>query len=319
MSELEHIATIVTQELAAFEQEYAEQMHSSVELANNVGKYITRHKGKLIRPLLTMLSAGASNGTVDDHIVHMAVALELLHNSSLIHDDVVDNSNLRRGMPTINSYLGNKVAVLCGDLYLAKVMSLLCAYANTAEMAVINRTAIEMSEGELLQQQTCRITNLDEANYIVTIDKKTASLMAACCEIGSISKNNTDYTKQLKEFGVHYGRAFQMHDDMLDYMPMANTGKPYGNDIQEKKITLPLLCFLRQTSESRRNAIMEILQQNTIDEIAATQIVAEVADSEALHEVQEHIDIESALALEQLSILPPSKYKNGLQAMIQLL
>ena len=266
-----------------------------------------------------MLSAGASNGTVDDHIVHMAVALELLHNSSLIHDDVVDNSNLRRGMPTINSYLGNKVAVLCGDLYLAKVMSLLCAHANTAEMAVINRTAIEMSEGELLQQQTCRITNLDESNYIVTIDKKTASLMAACCEIGSISKNNTDYTKRLKVFGVHYGRAFQMHDDMLDYMPMANTGKPYGNDIQEKKITLPLLCFLRQTSESRRESIMNMLHQNTIDEITATQIVAEVADSEALLEVQKHIDIESALALEQLSKLPPSKYKNGLQAMIQLL
>ena len=319
MSDLERIAKIVAKELANFEQEYSKQLHSSVELANSVGKHLDSHKGKMIRPLLTMLSAGASKGIVEDHIVHMSVALELLHNSSLIHDDVVDNSDLRRGMPTINSYLGNKVAVLCGDLYLAKVMTLLCNYANPAEMSVVNRTAVEMSEGELLQQQTSRTQNFDKKNYISTIDKKTASLMAACCEIGSIGENTSEVSRRLRDFGLHYGRAFQMHDDMLDYMPTAQTGKPYGNDIQERRITLPLICMLQQASSTRRDAIMEILHRDTIDEVFATQIVAEVADSNALSVVQQHIDQEKQLALEQLSELSPSEYKDGLQEMVRML
>lgn len=314
MTVLAQITNIVAPQIEAFEKEYADQLKSSVTLANTITDYLNKRRGKQLRPLLTLLSAGACQGEISQHSIKMAVAMELLHNSSLIHDDVVDDSSLRRGIPTVNNTWGNKIAVLSGDFYLAKVMTLLCRHASPEEMEVVNGTAVSMSEGELLQQQTAHSLNLDESNYIATIEKKTASLIAACCEIGCLAGKKNDYTENLRQFGLHFGLAFQMRDDMLDYMPEANTGKPYGNDLQERKMTLPLLNYLAMTDPSRKEILLKQIADG-VDEIIAMQIVAEVSHSGAMEKTQSRINTEVSTAIDALKPLPDSIYK---QAMIDL-
>lgn len=318
MTDLAQITHIVAPQLEAFEREYADQLHSSVKLANTITDYLNTRRGKQLRPLLTLLSAGACQGEITQHSIKMAVAMEMLHNSSLIHDDVVDESSLRRGIPTVNNTWGNKIAVLSGDFYLAKVMTLLCRYASTEEMDVVNGTAVSMSEGELLQQQTAHSLNLDEENYIATIEKKTASLIASCCEIGSLAGDNKGYASLLRTFGLHFGLAFQMRDDMLDYMPEANTGKPYGNDIQERKMTLPLINYLATADPSRKEMLLKQIADGA-DEIIAMQIVAEISHSAAMQKTQERINSEIAVAIEAISPLPDSIYKQALIDLATLL
>lgn len=308
---------ILAEPLATFERIYAEQLSTSVSLIDDINKQVTQQKGKQLRPMLTMLSAGACLGEITERKIYLAVALEMLHNSSLIHDDVVDESAIRRGMPTTNSRWGNKIAVLFGDFYLSKVMYLLCQYATHEEMAIVNNTAIEMSEGELLQQQNSLTTDLRRQSYFSTIYKKTASLLSTCCRVGQWSEKGN--AVDLKDFGMHFGMAFQMRDDLLDYLPTSITGKPQGNDILERKMTLPLIYFMDRADEVNRKATMDLIDRKDIDDILLMQILTQVERSGALQATAADIDKEIDLALESLSPLEASPYKEGLVSLTESL
>lgn len=316
---LQPIQNIVAEQLSAFADEYRRQLQSSVTIINSINDYLTQRKGKMLRPLLTLLSAGAAHGSIADYKIQMAVALEMLHNSSLIHDDVVDESSLRRGMETVSHRWSNQIAVLAGDFYLAKVMHLLCLHASYEERDIVSRTAIEMSEGELLQQQASRNIDLSEENYMDTIYKKTASLMASCCEVGAWSSTPLSAAPSLREYGRLFGLAFQMRDDILDYSPETETGKPCGNDIKERKMTLPLIYFFHQTSSSIQQRLSALLKQPFIGDEEASEVVDMVHRSSALEQTRQTIRKVVDQAIAQLHSLTPSPYRDGLHQLTALL
>ena len=316
---LQAIQNIVAEPMKAFDDGYRRQMQSSVTIINDIGEYLSQRKGKMLRPLLTLLAAGVANDTVADTKVQMAIAMELLHNSTLIHDDVVDESDRRRGMETICHRWSNQIAVLCGDYYLAKVMHLLCLHASYEERDIISRTAIEMSEGELLQQQSSRDTNMSETQYLETIYKKTASLMASCCEVGAWNDRDASMSKRLREFGRLFGLAFQMRDDVLDYCPEAQTGKPCGNDIKERKMTLPLIYYYHTASNEEQQQLLRLLQQGDITDEEAARMVSNVHDSDAIRLTQKKISETTEQARQLLETLPHSPYRDGLMQLTDFL
>jgi len=305
------IPPIIASAMAEFERLMAQQLHTEVKLINDISRELSQRKGKQLRPMLTLLSAGATMGHVPSKKIMLAVAMELLHNSSLIHDDVVDESDMRRGMPTLNAMWGNKIAVLFGDFYLANVMSLLCTHAEKEEMNIINQTAVEMSEGELLQQQNSINKDLSLDAYRSTIFKKTASLLSACCQIGQYGNDNQEGV-DLKRFGYHFGMAFQMRDDLLDYSPKANTGKPFGNDLREHKMTLPLILFMQRASEGERAMVNRLLQKKELDDIEVMQVISSAEKNGAIEATKAYIQQEVNEALACLSPLHESEYKEAL-------
>lgn len=298
--------------MAEFESIYAQQIASTVSLINDINSHFAQQQGKHLRPMLTLLSAGVASGSVVQNKVSLAVAMELLHNSSLIHDDVVDESDLRRGQSTINNRWGNKIAVLCGDFYLSNAVNLLCQHACAEELRIVSRTAREMSEGELIQQQSSHRRDFGIDTYRNTIYKKTASLISTCCEIGAFTPQDTVPTDTLRNFGTHFGMAFQMLDDMLDYMPNTNTGKPHGNDIKEFKTTLPLILYMKQASEDEQRLVVELFKEGYVSDTDAQQLIGKVTDSGALDQAAQAVAQEVCLAHDALKTLPESPYKEEL-------
>lgn len=312
---LEEIEHIVEQPLSRFRSTYKLALASEVEIIGLIGNQLYERHGKQLRPLLLMLSAGAS-GAAFDGKDQLAVAIELLHNSTLLHDDVVDESNMRRGQPSIRSQYGNKAAVLCGDYFLAKVMLLLNEYNDRDVNRIMDHTVMEMSTGELLQQHRSLQLDEDLSHYRDTIYRKTASLMGACTELGALSTNWRD---QLRDFGHHFGMAFQLRDDILDYTPSTIFGKPVGNDLKEHKMTLPFIIYLHHQPTSTRTAIMTLLRNGDFNESNMAGIVAAVAASDALDICQRYVVEELEQAAKLLQPLPDSEYKKGLLMLLQFL
>ena len=241
-SELKYIKAPIEQELKVFEEKFRESMRSKVSLLDTIMTYIVKRKGKQMRPLLVMHSAKLF-GEINEVTYRGAALVELLHTATLVHDDVVDDSNMRRGFFSINALWKNKIAVLVGDYLLSK--GLLLSLKNKDHLALeILSTAVEqMSEGELLQMEKSRKLDITEEVYFDIITKKTASLLASCCAIG-VASNNADpgLLKKVKSMGESIGIAFQIKDDLFDYGDN-NVGKPTGIDIMESKMTLPIdLC-----------------------------------------------------------------------------
>lgn len=321
---LKEIQQIVSDQLSAFDNAYRTQLHSTIDIINDINHYLSQRKGKMLRPLMLYLSAGASLGTIPTYKTTMAVALEMLHNSSLIHDDVVDESDRRHNQSTVNHQWSNQIAVLAGDYYLAQVMHLLCQQASPDERDIVSLTAIAMSEGELLQQQTSRQHSVDTNTYLDTIYKKTASLMATCCEIGAYGTTQTDdtgtpLTQVLREYGRLFGMAFQIRDDLMDYMPAAQTGKPCGNDIKERKMTLPLIYFLQEATADARHYIEHLLQYPLISDNDTVEVVNLVGHSNALTRTREAIDHYRQQARHMATLLKPSTFRQGLLMLTDLL
>ena len=301
--------------MADFRKTFKGLIASPIEVIQKVTDQLTQTKGKQLRPMLMLLANAASGGN-NPRVSQLATAMELLHNATLIHDDVVDESELRRGQPSVNKVWGNKVAVLCGDYYLAQVMMLLNQYDDSEVTFIVNQTVIDLSEGELLQQGNTNRKDTSMAHYMGTIYKKTAALIAACCELGGI---HTPYRDLLREFGRLYGMAFQMRDDLLDYHSSKETGKPTGNDIKEKKMTLPLLCFLEQATEEQTHRVMEILDQDEVSDEEVNEIAQMVRQSEALNTAYHLMCIQLEQAVEQCRQLPDSTYKEALLGLCDFL
>ncbi len=311
----DEIEKIVEEPLSRFRATYQTSLHSDVSVINCIADQLAHNHGKQLRPLLMMLSAGAS-GASFNKLEHLAVAMEMLHNATLLHDDVVDDSDLRRGQPSIRKQFGNKVAVLCGDYYLAKVMMLLTDYNNTEVNHIVDSTVMAMSSGEILQQQRSKQLDGDIQHYRDTIFRKTASLMSACTELGALG---TPWQEKMKAFGLHFGMAFQLRDDLLDYMPHNSTGKPTGNDLKEHKITLPLIVYLQNADEKRQQEIMDILKQETICDETLMQLIKEIANEHTLSLADEFINNEIKQAESILATIPHNRYKDGFFALMQFL
>ncbi len=254
---------VISKELALFEVHFREAMKSRVALLDRIMQYIVRRKGKQLRPMFVLLSAKLG-GDINESSYRAASLVELLHTATLVHDDVVDEANERRGFFSINGLWKNKIAVLVGDYLLSKGLLLSLDNKDHRVLQLLSTAVRLMSEGELLQLEKSRKLNLDEKIYYEIIGGKTASLLASSCAAGaSTTFENDDAIEKMRLFGEKVGMAFQIKDDLFDYSSEA-IGKPTGNDIKEKKLTLPLIYTLNNCDAALRKKIIYIIKnQNT--------------------------------------------------------
>jgi octaprenyl-diphosphate synthase len=261
MSSLNKIKQPINEELKKFENTFQQIMKSKVPLLNIITNFILQKKGKQMRPLLVFLSAKLLNEITSS--THTAAALiEILHTATLIHDDVVDDSYERRGYFSINALWKSKIAVLIGDYLLAQGLLLAINQNEYEVLRIVSNAVKEMSEGEILQIRQSRKLSITEEQYYEIIRKKTAALISACAACGAKSVGASDADVQrMAQFGENIGIAFQIKDDLLDYQVKALTGKPSGNDLKEKKITLPLIYSLQHSSDQERKNILSIINK----------------------------------------------------------
>ncbi len=313
---LSEISQPIKTELEDFERLFKKSMKSSVGLVDLIAKYIIRQKGKKIRPLLVLLSAKLSGG-VSERSYRGAVLVELLHTATLIHDDVVDNADKRRGFWSINAIFKNKAAVLMGDYLLSRGLMIAVEGKDFDFLGVITNAVKRMSEGELLQIQKTRKLDIDEETYFKVISDKTASLLETCCMIGSMSSSdNAEYHQSMKNFGESIGMAFQIRDDILDYEGSSKIiGKPVGGDIKEKKITLPLIYSLKKVSKGEADQIRRMIKNNNGQD-HTRRIIEFVRSNGGIDYALKTAHAFSEKAKESLKIFPDSPSKIALEGLV---
>ncbi len=317
MSVLDRIKLPVAREMAEFEAYFSKTMQSEVPLLKIILNYIIRRKGKQMRPLLVFLTAGL-NGKISESSYVAATFIELLHTASLVHDDVVDNANERRGALSINALWNSKIAVLVGDYLLSQGM-LISVEKNRFDMLEIVSEAVKsMSEGELLQLQKSRKLNIREEDYFKIIISKTAALLSACTACGAKSVTDDQEIIQLmKEFGENIGIAFQIRDDILDYEGTGLTGKTPGNDIKEKKITLPLIHALEQAPSSKRKHILGIVKSRKKTKSEILEVISFVSDYGGIEYAEVKMNQYRDKALAILDSYPDTEFKDSLREFVK--
>jgi len=315
-SQLSQISQPIKSELDKFNQIFRESLRSKVGLVDLVTRYIIRQKGKKVRPLLVLLSAKVCGG-INERSYRGAVLVELLHTATLVHDDVVDNADKRRGLWSINKVFKNKIAVLMGDYLLSKGLLISMEGKDYDFLEVITDTVKRMSEGELLQIQKTRKLDIDEETYFRVISDKTASLIETCCTIGAMSAStDPEYISAMKEFGKNLGISFQIRDDVLDYEgSLSVTGKRTGGDIKEKKITLPLIYSLNQVSKVRATEIRKIIK-NGKDKPKVDLVINFVKENNGIDYAVGQARKYAASAKDALKKLPDSQSKLALEALV---
>ncbi|MGB5289620.1 MAG: polyprenyl synthetase family protein [Ignavibacteriaceae bacterium] len=315
-SQLSEISKPIKNELETFNQFFRESLKSKVGLVDLVTRYIIRQKGKKIRPLLVLLSAKVCGG-INERSYRGAVLVELLHTATLVHDDVVDNADKRRGLWSINKVFKNKIAVLMGDYLLSKGLLIAMEGKDYDFLEVITNTVKQMSEGELLQIQKTRKLDIDEETYFKVISDKTASLIETCCTIGAMSASSDKaYISAMKDFGKNLGISFQIRDDILDYDgKLSVTGKRAGGDIKEKKITLPLIYSLNQVSPGKAAEIRKIIK-NGKDKPEVDTVIEFVRNNNGIDYAIGKSRTYSQYAKEALTKLPDSQSKLALEALV---
>ncbi len=272
MGQLTKIKSPVSEDLSRFNLLFSKTMKSKVPLLDIITNYVLKRKGKQIRPLFVFLTAKMI-GEVNSSTYTAATLIELLHTATLIHDDVVDDSYERRGFLSINALWKSKIAVLLGDYLLAKGLLISVENKEYKILEIVSEAVKEMSEGELLQIQKSRKLNISEEEYFEIIRKKTAALIASCTASGarSVTADNT-IINQMKDFGIKIGMAFQIKDDLFDYEKTTITGKPRGNDIQEKKLTIPLIASLAKASPSERKEVLKLINRKSSKRLTHNKI-----------------------------------------------
>jgi octaprenyl-diphosphate synthase len=278
MSVLTGIKRPVESQMAEFEAYFSRTMHSEIPLLNIILNYILRRKGKQMRPLLVFLTAKL-NGEIAESTYIAATCIELLHTASLVHDDVVDDADERRGSLSINALWNSKIAVLLGDYLLSTGMHICVEKSRYDMLEIISEAVKSMSEGELLQLQKARKLNIKEEDYYKIIISKTAALLSACTACGAKSvTEDPEIIQIMKEFGENIGVAFQIRDDILDYEGTGITGKAVGNDIKEKKITLPLIHALEQCANSKKKQILNIVRKKKKSRSEISEVIRFVSE-----------------------------------------
>lgn len=312
MPELSEIREPVRKEMAQFEAYFGKTMRSEIPLLKIILNYIFRRKGKQMRPLLVFLTAKL-NGQISESTYIAATFIELLHTASLVHDDVVDDAHERRGALSVNALWNSKIAVLVGDYMLSRGL-LISVEKNHYDMLEIVAEAVKsMSEGELLQLQKARKLNIKEEDYFKIISSKTAALIAACTACGARSATDDPETIQLmKEFGENIGIAFQIRDDLLDYEGNGLTGKAPGNDIKERKITLPLIYALEQSKLFQRKKILSIVRNRKKTRTEIAEVINFVNDHRGMEYAELKMNQYRDKALAILDSYPDSEAKKSL-------
>lgn len=301
---------LIETELALFEKKFKEAVKSNAFMLDRIMDYVVKRKGKQIRPMFVFLSARLC-GQVNDSTYRAASLVELLHTATLVHDDVVDDSLERRGFFSVYALWKNKISVLVGDYLLAKGLLLSLDNNDFEILKLLSDAVRKMSEGELLQMEKARALNLDESVYLEIINFKTASLLSSACGAGAWSASESrELTKKMQVFGEKVGMAFQIKDDLFDYTSQ-NVGKPTGNDIKEKKLTLPLIYTLNNIDKKTRREIIYIIKNENTRKEKVAYIVDEVIKAGGIDYTIEKMNQFKQEALDILSTFPPSETREG--------
>ncbi|MFK8268229.1 polyprenyl synthetase family protein [Capnocytophaga cynodegmi] len=318
MKVISQIKEPIRQEMELFEQKFRDSMSSRVALLNRITYYIVNRKGKQMRPMFVFLVAKmVSGGNVEERTYRGASVIELIHTATLVHDDVVDDSNKRRGFFSINALWKNKIAVLVGDYLLSKGLLLSIDNSDFDLLRIISVAVREMSEGELLQIEKARRLDIVESVYYEIIRQKTATLIAACCAMGacSVIPDDEETIEKMRLFGEYIGMAFQIKDDLFDYTE-ESIGKPTGIDIKEQKMTLPLIYTLNTCTEKERKWIINSIKNHNKDKKRVREVINLVKEKNGLAYAEEKMREFQQKALEILSKFPDSEYKNALILMV---
>ncbi|MBQ8529583.1 MAG: polyprenyl synthetase family protein [Parabacteroides sp.] len=313
MKDRSNIEQPVAVEFKRFNDEFAASLRSETTRLQSAIDQILKASGKHVRPLLVLLAAKACGG-VTENTINSAVFLELLHTATLIHDDVIDETKQRRGVPSLNAIFDNRVSVLVGDYVLSSALIRSIQTGNLKIIGIVSGLGRDLSEGEIKQLETAEESIIDEACYMQVIRKKTAMLLSACAEIGAISANASDeMVKKCRDFGEYLGYSFQIKDDIFDYFKEANIGKPTGNDIREGKVTLPLLYALRtakQTEEVER--YLRIIKEKDFSTENIEELIAFAKANGGIEYAEKRMFEFRDKAVEVLLTLPESDARDSL-------
>lgn len=299
----------------AFEPKFRSYMASNVALLDRITYYIIKRKGKQLRPMLVFLTAKML-GETNESTYRGAALIELMHTATLVHDDVVDDSDQRRGFFSLNALWKNKVAVLVGDYLLSKVLLLSVENEEYQLLKIVSTAVREMSEGELLQIEKARRLDITEDIYFEIIRQKTASLIASCCGTGaaSVTKDQETINKMIA-FGEALGIAFQIKDDLFDYETEAKTGKPTGIDIKEQKMTLPLIYALQNSSKKDKRFMINVVKRHNRNRKKVEQVMQMVKQTGGMQYAQKRMNEYHQKALDILKSFPEGEAKSSLVAL----
>ena len=311
------IQALMKNELDQMNKILVNRLDSNVDLINQMSHYIISSGGKRIRPLLLLLCARANDYDGDYHY-SMAVVIELIHTATLLHDDVVDQSTTRRGQETANELWGNAPSVLVGDFLYSRAFEIMVEPNSMEIMKILSKATNQISEGEVLQLLNIKNANVTQKEYYRVIERKTACLFKAACQIaGILSNSNQKVIEAMGKFGMHLGNAFQIIDDTLDYESDSNIiGKEVGDDLSEGKVTLPMIYALEKTTKSDNKILTDAIQNSDASNI--NQVVEILMNVNAFQYSRDIANTESNMALESIDILPSSKYKTALKLLCKI-
>ena len=300
-----------------FEEKFSNSMISDVPLLNRITHYVVKRKGKQMRPMFVFLTAKMMSDStlINEKVYRAASIIELIHTATLIHDDVVDSSDKRRGFFSLNALWKNKIAVLVGDFLLSKGMLLCIDNDDFDLLKIISKSVKDMSQGELLQIEKARRLDIDEKTYFKIITKKTASLIASCCALGASASNSSkSQINKFYELGEKIGIAFQLKDDLFDY-GNRKIGKPTGIDIKEKKLTLPLIYALNNSSESKKKWLINSVKNS--NDYVIKDIISYVTEMGGIDYTQKKINEYYNSAVEDLKYFENNEFKESLKKLIK--
>ena len=317
MKVVERIKKPIYQEMELFEEKFTQSMYSKVALLNRITHFIVNRKGKQMRPMFVFLVAKLlGEGKVNERTYRGAAVIELIHTATLVHDDVVDDSNKRRGFFSINALWKNKIAVLVGDYLLSKGLLLSIENEDFDLLKIISVAVREMSQGELLQIEKARNLDITEEVYYEIIRQKTATLLAACCAIGAQAIDAPPKeVEKMHRFGEILGMAFQIKDDLFDYGEQ-KIGKPTGIDIKDQKMTLPLIYTLNVVSKAEKRAMINIIKNHNKDKKKILQLIVLVKEKGGFDFAISKMEAYRKEALEMLFEFPKNQYRDALELML---
>jgi len=317
VSEVSEIKKTIKDEMSMFEQKFKQSLQSKVPLLDRIMHYIIKRKGKQMRPMFVFLSCKLF-GEVNDKSYRAASLIELLHTATLVHDDVVDEANLRRGFFSVNALWKNKIAVLVGDFLLSKGLLLSVENEDFDLLKIVSSAVKDMSEGELLQIEKARKLDIEETVYFEIIKKKTAVLISSCCACGASSMNQSEETiNKLHLFGEKVGIAFQIKDDLFDYTQSSLIGKPTGIDIREQKMTLPLIYTLNTVDKKTKNYIINIVKNHHKDDKKVAELVNLVKEKGGLDYATNIMKSYQEDSLKILSEFPENEARKSLKLLVE--
>lgn len=312
MSLIENIRQPILAELQVFKKIFAAALKTDNPLLSSINEYILEGSGKQLRPILTILAAKLC-GDISNATYNAALSLELLHNASLIHDDVVDDTLERRGRRSINARWTNKVAVLSGDYMLSSSLITATRTGNLEILHSVARIGMELSDGELIQLTNTQKTKINEEDYFKVIRKKTALLFATCTEVGALSVNaDAEKLIHLRNFGEYMGICFQIKDDVFDYYQDIEIGKPTGNDLQDGKVTLPLIYALQNSDDVEKETILSIIDSKDFTQENIDRVMQFARDRGGVDYAQNRMDEFKSKAISELDGFPDSDARRAL-------